>query len=51
VAESGVIEITLQTARPLSEESAAPLSRLTPLGLVVSEHVDKIGFFEPTVAL
>lgn len=25
--------------------------RPTPLGLIVSEHVDKIGFFEPTVAV
>jgi len=46
-----VVEITLHTSRPLCEESAAPLSRLTPLGLVVSEHADKIGFFEPAVEI
>jgi len=41
-----VVEITvLSTGRPFVEEDGRP----TAFGMVVCEHVDKIGFFEPSV--
>lgn len=45
-----VIQISLRANRALTEGSGE-LPTLTPLGLVVSEHVDKLGFFEPSVTV
>lgn len=50
------LEITIRTAdRPLDEEltesDGTRIIRLTALGLVVSEHVDKVAFFEPSVTV
>lgn len=50
------LEITIRTAgRPFDEEFAESdgtlAVRLTALGLVISEHVDKIAFFEPSVTV
>ena len=47
---SRLVQIALHTNRPLGTSSSPEtLLALTPLGLVVSEHIDKIGFFEPSV--
>ena len=48
------IEITVRTSGPtlgeIEEDAVGSISvRPTALGLVVSEHVDKIGFFEPAL--
>lgn len=44
------IEIPANGSRFGSDEGASEAGiALSPLGLVVSEHVDKIGFFEPGV--
>ena len=48
------IEITVRTSGPtlgeIVEDAVGGISvRPTALGLVVSEHVDKIGFFEPAL--
>lgn len=49
------VQITLRTNRPLAAapDPARPeaLLSLTPLGLVVGEHVDKLGFFEPALTV
>lgn len=49
---SRTVQITLHVNRVLgtAAESDALLA-LTPLGLVVSEHIDKISFFEPAITV
>ena len=49
---SRTVQITLRANRALGTAAeAGALLALTPLGLVVSEHVDKLGFFEPSVTV
>ena len=49
---SRTVQITLRANRTLgtASDSDAVLT-LTPLGLVISEHIDKISFFEPAIAV
>lgn len=42
--------VILKTSRRLTEGDG-PLPSLTPVGLVVSEHVDKLAFLEPGVTV
>lgn len=49
---SRTVQITLHANRTLGTASeSGALPELTPLGLVISEHIDKIGFFEPAVTV
>lgn len=45
-----VVQISLRANRALTEGSGE-LPTLTPLGLVVGEHIDKLGFFEPALTV
>ena len=42
--------VVLKTNRKLTEGDG-PLPSLTPIGLVVSEHVDKLAYLEPGVTV
>ena len=49
---SRTVQITLRANRTLGTASDSDaLLTLTPLGLVISEHIDKISFFEPAIAV
>lgn len=49
---SRTVQITLRANRALGTASDSDaLLTLTPLGLVISEHIDKISFFEPAITV
>ena len=42
---------TVDVTVPVNRTLLSPSGELTPIGLVIAEHVDKIAFFEPSVTV